>query len=151
MDSFLKQYGEAAYTTVGFFWMALWAFALGYVISSLIQIFVTEERMKNTMGDDSAKSVGLGAFFGFISSSCSFAALATTKTLFQKGAGFIASISFLLASTNLVIELGIIISIFMGWQFVVGEYVGGILLILCSWLLISLINPKGLIKKAKEN
>lgn len=151
VDSFLKQYGEAAYTTVGFFWMALWAFALGYLISSLIQIFVTEERMKNTMGDDSAKSVGLGAFFGFISSSCSFAALATTKTLFQKGAGFIASISFLLASTNLVIELGIIISIFMGWQFVVGEYVGGILLILCSWLLISLINPKGLIKKAKEN
>lgn len=151
MDSFLKQYGEAAYTTVGFFWMALWAFALGYLISSLIQIFVTEERMKNTMGDDSAKSVGLGAFFGFISSSCSFAALATTKTLFQKGAGFIASISFLLASTNLVIELGIIISIFMGWQFVVGEYAGGILLILCSWLLISLINPKGLIKKAKEN
>lgn len=151
MDDFLHQYGKAAYTTVGFFWMALWAFILGYLISSLIQIFVTEARMKKAMGKDDVKSVGLGTFFGFISSSCSFSALATTKALFQKGAGFISSIAFLLASTNLVIELGIIISIFMGWQFVAGEYIGGILLILCSWVLITIIKPKKLIKQAKEN
>ena len=151
MNDFLKQWGDAAYTSTGFFWMALWAFILGYAISSMIQIFVTEKRMQKTMGDADGKSVLLGTFFGFISSSCSFSALATSKSLFQKGASFVSSIAFLLASTNLVIELGIIISIFLGWQFVVGEYVGGILLILSSWLLIRLINPKKLIEKARKN
>ncbi|MCR9182735.1 MAG: permease [Flavobacteriaceae bacterium] len=151
MSNFLKQWAEADYTSAGFFWMALWAFALGYVISSMIQVFVTEKRMQKTMGGHEAKSVLLGTFFGFISSSCSFAALASAKSLFKKGASFVSSIAFLLASTNLVVELGIIISIFLGWQFVVGEYVGGILLILISWLLIRLINPKKLIKSAREN
>lgn len=150
MDQFLHQWGEAAYTSVGFFWMALWAFVLGYVISSMIQVFITEKRMQEVMGTDSAKSVLLGTFFGFISSSCSFSALATSKSLFQKGASFVSAIAFLLASTNLVIELGIIISIFLGWQFVVGEYVGGVLLILISWLLIRIIKPAGLIKNARK-
>ncbi|QLE02807.1 permease [Galbibacter sp. BG1] len=151
MNTFLKQWGEAAYTTIGFFWMALWAFILGYIISSMIQIFITEKRMQETMGKDESKSVLLGTFFGFISSSCSFAALASTKSLFKKGASFVSSIAFLLASTNLVIELGIIISIFLGWQFVVGEYVGGLLLILICWILIRIINPIKLIEKAKKN
>ncbi|ARN72535.1 permease [Nonlabens tegetincola] len=151
MDNFLKQWGEAAYTSTGFFWMALWAFILGYIISSMIQIFVTEKRMQETMGENEGKSVLLGTFFGFISSSCSFAALASAKSIFKKGASFVSSIAFLLASTNLVIELGIIISIFLGWQFVVGEYVGGLLLILICWILIRVINPKKLIEKARKN
>ena len=151
MNDFLKQWGEAAYTTTGFFWMALWAFILGYIISSMIQVFVTEKRMQKTMGENEKKSVLLGTFFGFISSSCSFAALASTKSIFKKGASFVSSVAFLLASTNLVIELGILISIFLGWQFVVGEYAGGILLILISWVLIRIINPKKLIEKARKN
>lgn len=151
MDNFLKQWAEAAYTSTGFFWMALWAFILGYIISSMIQIFVTEKRMQKTMGKDEGKSVLLGTFFGFISSSCSFAALASAKSIFKKGASFVSSMAFLLASTNLVIELGIIISIFLGWQFVVGEYVGGILLIVICWILIRVINPKKLIAKARKN
>ncbi len=151
MDSFIAKWGEAAYTSAGFFWMALWAFILGYVISSMIQVFVTEKRMQKTMGDTEKKSVLLGTFFGFISSSCSFAALASAKSLFKKGASFVASMAFLLASTNLVIELGIIISIFLGWQFVVGEYMGGLLLIGIVWLLIRLINPKKLIENARES
>ncbi|SHF78371.1 hypothetical protein SAMN05444483_102368 [Salegentibacter echinorum] len=151
MQDFLSKWGEAAYTSAGFFWMALWAFVLGYVISSCIQIFVTEKRMEKTMGRDESKSLLLGTFFGFISSSCSFSALASTKSLFKKGASFTSSIAFLLASTNLVIELGIIIAIFLGWQFVVGEYIGGLLLILISWLLIRIINPKKLIKNARKN
>lgn len=150
-NSFLSQWAEAAYTTAGFFWMALWAFILGYIISSMIQIFVTEKRMQKTMGSGETRGVLLGTFFGFISSSCSFSALASAKSLFKKGASFVSSIAFLLASTNLVIELGIIISIFLGWQFVVGEYAGGILLILISWGLIILIRPDNLIKKAREN
>ena len=151
MNDFLTQWGDAAYTTLGFFWMALWAFALGYLVSSLIQVFVTQERMKRSMGEAGAKEIGLAAFFGFISSSCSFAALATTKSLFRKGAGFVPSLAFLLASTNLVIELGFIIAIFLSWQFVVGEYVGGVLLILFTWLFVRLTRPKKLIASAREH
>ncbi|EAZ81408.1 permease [Algoriphagus machipongonensis] len=151
MNLFLEKWAEAANTSLGLFWMAFWAFSLGYLVSSMIQIFVTEEKMQKLMGDQEGKGVLLGTIFGFISSSCSFSALASTKTLFKKGASFISSIAFLLASTNLVIELGIIISIFLGWQFVVGEYVGGIILILVSWLLIRIIKPNSLIKSARKN
>ncbi len=151
MKTFLTQWAEAAYTSIGFFWMALWAFGLGYLISSLIQVFITEKRMKKIMGNKESRGVLLGTFFGFVSSSCSFSALATSKSLFQKGASFIASIAFLLASTNLVVELGIIISVFLGWQFVVGEYVGGLLLILFSWLFIKIIRPHKLIKQARKH
>lgn len=150
MDTFLSTWHEAAITTAGLFWMALWAFGLGYLISSMIQVFVTRERMKQTMGGEGPKAIGLGTFFGFISSSCSFAALATTRSLFAKGAGFVASLAFLLASTNLVIELGIIIAVFLGWQFVVGEYVGGILLILFTWMIVRLTGAFGLTEKARE-
>ena len=149
-QDFLTRWGEAAYTSVGFFWSALWAFALGYVVSSMIQVFVTQERMQRSLGETNAKSVGLASFFGFISSSCSFAALATTRSLFQKGAGFVPAMAFLLASTNLVIELGIIISVFLTWHFVVGEYLGGVLLILFSWGFIRLTRPTELITQAKE-
>ncbi|KYG77259.1 MULTISPECIES: permease [Roseivirga] len=151
MIEFLNQWSEAAYTSTGFFWMALWAFILGYAVSGMIQIFVTQKRMQQTMGDEGWKSISLGTFFGFISSSCSFSALATTKSLFQKGASFVSSIAFMLASTNLVVELGIIISIFLGWQFVVGEYVGGLMLIFFSWLLIKIIRPRKLIEQARKN
>lgn len=150
MNNFIQSWGESAYTATGFFWSAFWAFALGYLISSLIQVFVTRERMKNAMGETGPRSVSLATFFGFISSSCSFAALATTKSLFKKGAGFIPSLAFLLASTNLVIELGIVISVFLSWQFVVGEYVGGILLILAMWLFVRLTKPKELISKVRD-
>lgn len=150
MDHFLQSWAQAAMTSLGFFWMALWAFAFGYLISSLIQVLVTEKRMQEKMGKSGFKSVALGTFFGFISSSCSFAALSTTRAIFQRGAGFIPSIAFLLASTNLVIELGIVIGIFLGWQFIVGEYIGGILLIAFAWLFVKLSNPKKLIENARE-
>ena len=147
---FWQSYGEAALTTLGFFWKALWAFVLGYTVSAMIQVFVTRERMKQTMGEAEGKSVALGTFFGFISSSCSFAALATAKSLFKKGAGFIPSMAFLLSSTNLVVELGIIIAIFLSWQFVVGEYIGGILLIGFMWGFVRLARPEGLIEGARD-
>ena len=147
---FIHGWGQAAHTTLGFFWMALWAFMLGYLISSMIQVFVTRERMKRAMGEAGPKSVGLGTFFGFISSSCSFAALATTKALYKKGAGFIPAMAFLLASTNLVVELGIVIAVFLTWQFVVGEYVGGLLLIGFMWLFVRLTYPHDLIENTRE-
>ncbi len=151
MDEFLKNWNAASLTSLGYFWMAFWAFGLGYVISSCIQVFVSKERMKRTMGQAGPKSVVLATFFGFISSSCSFAALSTTKSLFKKGAGLVPSLAFMLASTNLVIELGIIIAVFLSWQFVVGEYVGGILLILVMWLVVKLTLPKSLEKAARDH
>ncbi|MEZ5492403.1 MAG: permease [Gammaproteobacteria bacterium] len=150
MQDFLELWNSAATTTAGLFWMAFWAFGLGYLISSMIQVFVTRERMRKYMGDPGPASVGLGSLFGFISSSCSFAALSTTRSLFAKGAGLVPSLAFLLASTNLVIELGIVIAVFLGWQFVVGEYVGGALLILLMWLLVRISYPRQLIKHARE-
>ena len=102
------------------------------------------------MGEAGPKSVALGTFFGFISSSCSFAALSTTRSLFAKGAGLVPSLAFLLSSTNLVIELGIIIAVFLSWQFVVGEYLGAILLILFMWGVVRLTLPKSLEKEARE-
>ncbi|WP_373185545.1 permease [Halopseudomonas sp.] len=150
MDNFLQRWNEAAMSSLGFFWMALWAFMLGYVISSLIQVLVTRKRMQQAMGETGPKSMLLGTFFGFISSSCSFAALATTRALFQKGAGLAPSMAFMLASTNLVIELGIVIAIFLSWQFVVAEYVGGLILILFAWAFIVISRPDKLIKNARQ-
>lgn len=149
-EPFLSLWREAALTSLGFFWMALWAFALGYLISSLIQVLVTRQRMQRAMGTDGPRSMLLASFFGFISSSCSFAALATTRTLFQKGAGLAPSLAFMLASTNLVVELGFVIAIFLGWPFVVGEYAGGILLILLAWAFIRLTRPEALIARVRE-
>lgn len=150
VSGLLTRWHEAALTTLGFFWMAFWAFCLGYVISSCIQVFVTEARMRRSMGEAGPRSVALGAFFGFISSSCSFAALSTSRSLFQKGAGLVPALAFLLASTNLVVELGILIFVFLSWQFVVGEYVGGVLLIGVMWLVVRLTLPETLEREARE-
>jgi len=81
-------------------------------------------RMQRMMGKAGPRSLALGTFFGFLSSSCSFAALSSSRALFQKGAGLVPALAFLLASTNLVIELGIVIAVFLSWHFVVAEYVG---------------------------
>ncbi len=150
MQNFFDIWNEAAKTSLGFFWMALWAFILGYLVSSLIQVLITRDRMQKAMGKDGPRSMLLGTFFGFISSSCSFSALSTTRAIFNKGAGLAPSLAFMLASTNLVIELGMVIAIFLGWQFVVGEYVGGIILILISWLLIRITRPRRLEAQARK-
>ncbi len=141
---------DAAMTSLGWFWMALWAFVLGYAVSAAIQVFVTRERMQRVLGGDSLRTVGIATGFGVVSSSCSFSALATTRALFQKGAGFVASLAFLLASTNLVIELGVVIAVFLSWHFVVGEYIGGILLIAITAGLVALTRPKGWIEAARN-
>lgn len=150
MESFPQLWHEAARTSVGLFWTAFWAFGLGYLISALIQVLVTRERMEASMGEDGAGSVLRGTFFGFISSSCSFSALSTTRALFAKGAGLVPSLAFLLASTNLVVELGIVIAMFLSWQFVVGEYLGGLMLIGLVWVFVKLTRPGELIEEARR-
>jgi len=151
MKTFISLWNEAAVTSLGLFWTAFWAFGLGYLVSSMIQVFVTRSRMKRGMGEATAGSVGLGTFFGFLSSSCSFAALSTTRSLFAKGAGLVPALAFMLSSTNLVVELGIIIALFLSWQFVVGEYLGGVLLILFMWIVVALTLPEGLEEKARKH
>ena len=149
-DSFLSLWGDSALTTLGFFWKAAWAFALGYLVSSLIQLVITKGQIRQAMGKHEARGVAVATGFGFISSSCSFAALSTTRALFAKGASLPAAMAFMLASTNLVIELGIVIAVFLSWQFVVGEYLGGLLLILFVWGLIHLIRARKTIDDARD-
>jgi len=149
-NSFYSLWGESAKTALGFFWKAGWAFVLGYVISAMIQTFVPKRKLTQHMGKNNFKSVSLSTVFGSISSSCSFAALATARSLFLKGASFVSAVAFMFASTNLVIELGILIFIFLGWQFIAAEIVGGLLLIVISSILIKLTYPKKWIEQARE-
>ena len=143
-------YGEAARTAAGFFWKSGWAFVLGYSISAAIQAFVPKQRLTAHMGAADAGSVGLATVFGAISSSCSFAALSAARALVQKGAHFVAAVAFMFASTNLVIELGILILIFLGWQFLAAEIIGGIVLIAISSMLIRLTYPRRWLQDARE-
>ncbi len=151
VESFWTLYGEAAQTAFGFFWKAGWVFVLGYFVSAMIQAFVSKRRLTPYLGSFDLKSLSLSTLFGAISSSCSFAALATARTLFQKGAHFVTAVAFMFASTNLVIELGILIMIFLGWQFLAAEVVGGLLLIAISSLLIQLTYPEKWVNAAKKS
>jgi len=147
---FWQLYGEAAKTSLGFFWKAGWAFVLGYFISAMIQAFIPKGRLTPYLGKANLKSVSLATAFGAASSSCSFAALAAARSLVLKGAHFVAAVAFMFASTNLVIELGILILIFLGWQYLAAEIVGGFLLIGISSFLIKLMYPRKWVDEAKK-
>ena len=150
MDQFIQLYGESVKTALGFFWKSGWAFVLGYFVSGMIQAFVPKGKLTQYMGEADLKSISLSTFFGAASSSCSFAALAAARALIKKGAHFIAGVAFMFASTNLVIELGILIFIFLGWQFLAAEIVGGLILIAISSLLIKLTYPENWLEAARE-
>jgi hypothetical protein len=135
---------------VGFFWKAGWAFVLGYAVSGMIQAFVPRSRLSRHMGRPSAKSVSLATVFGAASSSCSFAALAAARSLVLKGAHFVTAVAFMFASTNLVIELGVLIVIFLGWQFMVAEILGGLVLIVISTILMRLTYPESWMRQARD-
>src|SRR2546430_1341329 len=113
----------------GMFWEILWALILGFALSGAVQALVSKEEMRRLLPDDSPRSLSLACGLGAASSSCSYAAVALARSLFRKGADFTAAMAFEFASTNLVIELGIIMALLLGWQFVLGEFVGGPLMI----------------------
>ena len=150
MSPIWEQIGESAKTSLGFFWKAGWAFVLGYGVSAMVQAFVPKGRLTQYLGKPGFKSVSLATGFGAISSSCSFAALSAARAVLQKGAHFASVVAFMFASTNLVIELGVLILIFLGWQFLLAEIVGGLLLILISTTLIRLFYPKEWIDAARD-
>src|SRR5437763_9521861 len=115
--------------TGGMTWEILWALILGFSLSGLVQAVVSKEEMRRLLPDDSPESLTKATALGAASSSCSYAAVALARSLFRKGANFTAAIVFEFASTNLVFELGIVMALLLGWQFVVGEFVGGPLMI----------------------
>lgn len=111
------------------FWETLWPLVLGFGLSGAVQAFASRSDMQRMLGDTRPRSLARATFFGMISSSCSYAASAMAKSLFQKGADFTTAMIFMLASTNLVLELGLVLWILIGWQFALSEYVGGVLMI----------------------
>jgi uncharacterized protein len=111
------------------FWGTFWALVLGFTLSGVVQAFVSKRRMRRVMGDRKFPSVARASGFGMVSSSCSYAATAMAKSLFQKGADFTTAMIFMFASTNLVLELGVVLLVLMGWQFALAEFVGGPIMI----------------------
>ena len=110
-------------------WEILWALILGFVLSGVVQALVRRERVVAVLGDDRPKTIAIAAGLGVASSSCSYAAVALARTLFRKGASFTAAMAFEIASTNLVVELGVILALLLGWQFTAAEFAGGPLMI----------------------
>ncbi len=111
------------------FWETLWPLVVGFGLSGAVQAFVPKEKMERVMGDHRPASVARASGYGMVSSSCSYAATAMAKSLFQKGADFVTAMIFMFASTNLVVELGIVLIILLGWQFAAAEFVGGAIMI----------------------
>jgi uncharacterized membrane protein YraQ (UPF0718 family)/YHS domain-containing protein len=111
------------------FWETLWALVLGFALSGAVQAFVSREEMQRRLGDHRPATVTRASFYGMVSSSCSYAAAAMARSLVVRGADFLASMVFMFASTNLVFELGIVLVVLIGWQFVAAEFIGGIIMI----------------------
>jgi len=110
-----------------------WALIIGFSVSGLIQAFVSRGHMRSLLGNHSAKSIARASFFGVISSSCSYAASGLAHSLYKKGADFTAAMIFMFASTNLVVELGLVLWVLIGWQFAAAEFIGGAIMILLLW------------------
>ena len=122
----------------GMTWEVLWALILGFALSAAVQAIVSKSELRRLMPDDSPKTLAVASALGAASSSCSYASVALARSLFRKGANFTAAMAFQFASTNLVLELGIIMAVLLGWQFVLGEFVGGPLMIVLLALLFRL-------------
>jgi uncharacterized membrane protein YraQ (UPF0718 family) len=140
--------GDALSTAFGMFWEILWPLVLGFALSGVVQAVVSHESMAKLLGKDSPRSLGLASLFGVASSSCSYAAVALARSIFQNGASFTNAMAFELASTNLVIELGIILVVLMGWQFMAAEFLGGVLMVLLIALLFRLTLTRALVEQA---
>jgi uncharacterized membrane protein YraQ (UPF0718 family) len=141
---------EAFMTGAGLFWRAFWALALGYAISSSIQVFLSRGETARYLGEPTPKKIGLAMLLGFASSSCSFAALSATRTIWAKGAHLIAALAFMFASTNLAIEVAALALIFLGWQFALALFLGAPILVAVMAGIVRLTRPDGLSKEALE-
>src|SRR5947209_10250779 len=134
----------------GMFWETLWALVLGFTLSGAVQAFVSRAEMQRALGDHRARTVTKASFFGAASSSCSYAASALAKTLFARGADFTAAQAFMFASTNLVVELGIVLWLLLGWQFALAEVVGGVLMVALLGVVVPRVAPRADLEEARE-
>jgi uncharacterized membrane protein YraQ (UPF0718 family) len=131
-------------------WEITWALILGFFLSAAVQAVVRREAITRLLGDDRPKSLATAAGLGATSSSCSYAAVALARSLFRKGANFTAAMAFQIASTNLVIELGIILILLMGWEFAAAEFIGGPVMIVVLAVLFRLFLKPRLLDAARK-
>jgi uncharacterized protein len=134
----------------GMFWEILWALILGFALSAGVQAVVSKSEMTRLLPDDSPRSLAIACGLGAASSSCSYAAVALARSIFRKGAHFTAAMAFEFASTNLVIELGIILALLIGWQFTVAEFAGGFLMVVLLAILFRLFLTPRLVEMARR-
>jgi uncharacterized protein len=146
----LIQLGHALRMAAVMGWQMLWALILGFALSAVVQATVSRERVAKLMPDGSPRSIAIAAGLGAASSSCSYAAVALARSLFRKGADFTAAMAFEIASTNLVIELGVILALLMGWQFTLAEFTGGPIMIVVVAVLFRLFLREKLLREARE-
>ena len=132
-------------------WEVWWALVLGFTLSGIVQAWVPRSRLQRALGGAGPREIALATALGAASSSCSYAAIAIAKSLFQKGASFAAAMAFQFASTNLVFELGIVMWIFLGWKFTLAEFIGGFVLIALMWLGLRLFVSRRLEEEAREH
>jgi uncharacterized protein len=151
MADLVPHIGQALLMAVGMFWQVGWSLVLGFGISAILQAVVSKESMTAALGRDGAREIALATAAGAASSSCSYASAAVSRTLFKKGAALIPSLAFMFASTNLVAELGIILYLLMGWQFMAGEWIGGVVLVVILSCLVRLTYPKRLVEEARHH
>src|SRR5437899_5028363 len=145
----LTSIGQALFMSFSMFWEILWPLILGFTLSGIVQAVVSHNAMAKTLGCDGPKCLTFATLFGIASSSCSYAAVALARSIFQKGASFVSAMAFELASTNLVIELGILLIVLLGWQFTAAEFLGGILMVIFLALLFRLTLTPRLVQLAK--
>ena len=132
------------------FWEILWPLALGFLLSAIVQSIVSRNAVASALGSDSPKSLAIACGLGAASSSCSYAAVAIARSLFRKGASFSAAMIFEFASTNLVFELGLILLILLGWQFLAAEFAGGLLMVVLLAILFRLTLSRRLVDRARR-
>src|SRR5437588_3809028 len=132
-------------------WEVLWALILGFALSAAVQAVVSKQQMRRLLPDDSPRTLTVAAGLGAASSSCSYASVALARSLFRKGANFTAAMAFQFASTNLVVELGIILAVLIGWQFTAGEFVGGPIMIALMALLFRRFLKPRMVEEARQH
>src|SRR5437667_3601331 len=150
MAGVLTALGAALGFAFAMFWEILWALVLGFGLSAIVQAVVSKSEMNRLLPDDSPRKLLIASGLGAASSSCSYAAVALARSIFLKGADFTAAMAFEFASTNLVIELGIILALLIGWQFTVAEFVGGPLMIVLLALLFRAFLTPPLLELARK-
>ncbi|NEA57172.1 permease [Streptomyces sp. SID13666] len=131
-------------------WEITWALILGFALSAVVQAVIRKSTVVSLLGDDRPRTLAIAAGLGAASSSCSYAAVALARSLIRKGANFTAAMAFEIASTNLVVELGVILALLMGWQFTAAEFVGGPIMIVALAVLFRLFLRDELLHRARE-